>query len=467
MARSVGDRQGGKRQVNLLSAAIRARRLMAFVIVLALVGIAFVAWMWFAREQPPATLTVGAGPPRSDSYQLMREIAEVVERHSRRVRLKVIATPDSSRNISLLNAGSVDLATIRADTPVISNVRLVADLFPDFFQILVGPGSGINRINDLAGKRMAIPVFGTDEFRSFWVIGDHYDLSLTALTWQAVPLEQAAADLLAGRIDALFTVRSLRDRMLLDLFEDAKLKNIGVRFLEIDQSEAIAVKRPFLAAGRVPKGTFGGDQPTPDRDKSTVVVERVLVSRNDVDTAAIAELTRILFENRLDLTIRFALASAIRQPDLSRGLNVPLHDGAAQFYTRDEPNFLQQNAEPLALMVTVFAMLLSGLYAIRTQFLSRQKNRMDVYNYELLAIADSARAATADTDFAGLKTEMVRLLETVVHELDTDEVTAEGFVAFSRLWESVREIVNESRQELAGSSPPAGGKSRKVRGNEA
>jgi uncharacterized protein len=456
MARSHEDRRSGVHQANLLSAAIRARRLMLSVIVLGLVGIALVVWLWFARERPPTVLTVGAGPLNSDSYQLIREVAEVVERHSDRIRLKVIATADSSHNIALLNIGGVDLATIRADTPVISNIRLVADLFPDFFQILVAPGSGINRIGDLAGKRVAIPAFGTDEFRSFWVVGDHYDLSLTAFNWQAVPFETAAADLLAGRIDALFTVRSLRDRLLLNLFEDATLKGVGIRFLEIDQAEAIAVKRPFLSPGRVPKGTYVGNQPTPDRDKRTAVVERVLVSRDDVDAASVAELTRVLFENRLDLTIRFALASAIRQPDLSLGLNVPLHDGAAQFYTRDEPNFLQQNAEPLALMVTVFAMLLSGLYAIRTQFINRQKNRMDTYNYELLAIADRARAASADADFSAIRMEMVRLLESVVHELDTDEVTAEGFLAFSRLWESVREIVNECREEAVGNRRGSG-----------
>lgn len=267
-----------------------------------------------------------------------------------------------------------------------------------------------------------------------------------------MPFEQAAGDLLAGRLDAVFTVRSLRDRRLLDLFDDAKLKNIALRYLEVDQAEAIAVKRPFLATGHMPKGTFAGDRPTPSRDIMTPVVERVLVTRNDVDANAIAELTRILFEHRLDLTIRFALASAIRQPDTTRGLSVPLHEGAARFYARDEPSFLQQNAEPIALVVTLTAMLGSGLLALRSRLVIRQKNRMDSYNFVLLDIGERANKATEPDRLRELKREMFALLENVVRALDTDEVTEEGFQSFSLLWESVREILNERSAELSRSA---------------
>lgn len=446
---SGGDKSGAVlRQANMLSSAIRARRYMISIAATAILIVTAIGWLWIDRETPPAVLSVGAGPYRSDSYELIKEVAEVIDRHSTTIRLKVVRTTDSSRNISLLNNGDVDLATIRSDTPVVSDIRLVADLFRDYFQVLVYPESNIRRITDLTGKRIAIPAFGTDEFRSFWVISDHYDLPITGMDWHAMPFEKAADMLLAGRIDAMFTVRSLRDRMLLDLFEDSTLKDIPLRFLEIDQAEAITVKRPFLSAGKVPKGTYGGDSPTPDRDKLAPVVHRILVARAEIDPAAIAEVTRIMFEHRLDLTIRFALASEISQPDLARGLSVPLHAGAAQFYGRDEPNFLQENAEPLALMVTVLAMALSGLLALRSRFISRQKNRMDSYNYALLDIAEKARGAGSATAMAGLKSEMFALLETVVHALDTDDVTTDGFHSFSRLWEAVREIVNDRQREL-------------------
>ena len=46
-------------------------------------------------------------------------------------------------------------------------------------------------------------------------------------------------------------------------------------------------------------------------------------------------------------------------------VSLPTHPGAQAFYDRDKPSFIQENAEPLALMVTVFAMLLSSLESRR------------------------------------------------------------------------------------------------------
>ncbi len=417
---------------------------------LLLVGIVFgvLGYLHLSRTQPPVELTVGAGPYRSDSYELMREAAEVVERQSTSLRIKVVPTPDSSSNISMLNQGRIDLATIRADTPVQNNIRVVAELFPDYFQIFARTDSGIFTIQDLIGKKIAIPNFGTDEFRTFWVIGDHYDLPVAQVKWIAMSFEKAGDEFIKGNIDAIFTVRSLRDRVLLDFFDDAKLKSLPVRFIEIDQAEAIAIKRPILHSANVPKGAYGGEVPTPARDTKTSTVQRVLVARDSVNNAAIAELTRILFEYRLDLTTRFALASAVQKPNEAGGLAMPMHEGSARYYNRDKPGFLQENTEMIGLVLTVAAMLGSALLALRSRLVSGQKNRMDSYNFVLLEIAEKIRLANGIDEVKLLKDDMFALLEKAVRALDSDEVTEEGFQSFSLLWESVREMLNDRRNDF-------------------
>ncbi len=481
-----------------LASAKKKRFWFWTLIISALLIMAIIAgYFYLNREHPITTLNVAAGPYRSDSYELMKEIADVVERQSEFLRIKVIATKDSSQNIALLNKGkkrldegvsgrdlngeirvieklalkekgleqtqfetskidpqepgetiSIDLATIRSDTPVVANVRMIAELFPDFFQIITKTDFGVFSVKELEGLRVAIPPFGTDEFRSFWAIGDHYDLSLSQLDWKAMELTAAVPKLLNGDLDVIFTVRSLRDRLLLNLHEDAILKNESLTLIEIDQAPAIAVKRPFLRSSEIPKGAFGGNPVVPRRDIVSSSVTRTLVTRDDLDPELIRELTSILFENRLDLIIRFALASAIQKPDLDAGLSIPLHEGSEQYYNRDQPSFLQENAEPIALMITIAAMLFSGLLAIRSRLNSGQKNRMDSYNYMLLDIADQARVSNDMAQLSNLKTELYGILETVVRALDTDEVTEEGFQSFSLLWESVREMINDRRTEI-------------------
>ncbi|MGI9350502.1 MAG: TAXI family TRAP transporter solute-binding subunit [Rhizobiaceae bacterium] len=418
--------------------------LFVFIIVVMAVG----SYFFLTREPAQVVLKIGSGPYRSDSYELMKEVADVVARHSGRISIEVVPTRDSSENISFLNNGTVHAATIRSDTPVVNNVRQIANLFPDYFQIIARVGSPVFGVTDLIGKKIAIPGFGTDEFRSFWILGDHYDLPINGVHWMVMDFETASDKLLSGEVDALFTVRSLRDRLLLNLYADAELKNLSLRYIALEQAKAIAIKRPFLQVGEVPRGAFVGKGPTPRRDMTTVTVDRVMVTREDLDPEIIQELTRILFEHRLDLTIRFALASAIKRPDFDAGLGIPLHEGSARYFNRDDPSFLQKNAEPLTLLLTLFAMLVSALFALRSRFLSSQKDRMDSYNYMLLDIADAARDTSVSEEIKGLKIRLSAVLEEVVRALDEDAVTEEGFQSFSLLWESVREILNDRLVEV-------------------
>ncbi len=430
--------------------ATRIRQQMAFglFVLSALIVIAFTIWWFVIRVPETLVLKVGAGPYRSDSYELMVEMAKVVDRHAKGIKLEIIATSDSSQNISRLNGSHIDLATIRSDTPVVSDVRLVAQLFPDFFQLIARSDAGISKVSDLIGKRIAIPPFGTDEFRSFWIVGDHYDLPIEGMDWRPMPLLEAKEQLLAGNVDVIFTVRSLRDRLLLNLFEDATLKSMRLNFIGLDQAEAIALKRPFIQVSTIPVGAFIGAMPTPRAKITTAIVNRVLVSREEIPSSAIHELTRVLFEHRLDLIIRFALASAVVRPQTDIGISVPLHEGAEQYFNRDQPSFIQENAEPIALVITVFAMMFSGLLTLRNRLGNTQKNRMDSYNYMLLALAEQAHLAQDAEQVKKLKTQMFEVLETVVKALDTDEVTEDGFQSFSLLWESVREVMNERAAEL-------------------
>lgn len=459
------------REANVESKATRKFWIWTLIIATVMALFAIGVYLYLTREKPIQTLNVAAGPYRSDSYELMKEIADVVSRQSEVLRIGIIPTTDSSQNIALLNQGkkivdtndpnhaslnkisdnniSVDLATIRSDTPVGSTVRMVSQLFPDYFQIITKHNSNIRTFNDLVGKKIALPRFGTDELKSFWALADHYDVAINSLNWESMEFDYATKKLLAGEIDALFTVRSLRDRLVLNLYEDAALKKQELKLVEIELAPAIALKRPFIQSELIPKGAYSGNPVIPKRDTATLSVSRNLVVREDVDTELIADLTSILFENRMDLLIRFALASAIKRPDLVGGTQVPLHEGADQYYSKDEPSFLQENAEPIALMITIAAGLFSGLLALRSRFMSGQKDRMDSYNYMLLDISDKARNSSSSAELKALKNEHYSILERVVRALDTDEVTEEGFQSFSLLWESVREVLNERTKDLS------------------
>ena len=454
-----GEPARAARQANTLGTAgapvkakaRRARRLFALVALLLIGAAGAAAYAMLSEDTGPVTLTVAAGPRGSDSYTLMAETAAVLRRHSETLRLDVRATRGSSLNMAMLAGGRVDLATIRSDTPLASDVRSVADLFPDYFQLITAPGAEARSVNDLEGLRVAIPPDGTEQNHTFHMLLDHYDVEASSVRWRAMPFPAAASALLRGDVDVLFTVRSLRDGTLVRLFEDAALSRKNLGLVPIDQAPAIALKRPFVTAAIIPRGAYTGRNPTPRSDTTTGSVTRVLVTREDVDEEAINELASVMFGHRLDLTIRFALAAAVREPGLLGGgtANAPIHDGVEQWINRDEPSFIQENAEPLALVVTVSSILVSMLFGLRARLSSVQKNRLDAYNYDLLDIGERARATDDPTALSAMRDEHFAVLDRVVRALDTDEVTEEGFQSFSLLWDSVRRIIEDRERLLA------------------
>jgi len=441
--RPAADKRPTASSANTRSRRQRFFRRVAFFSIAVIAGALFLTWQWINHDPAPAVLTVATGPAGSDAHTLMRETAEVIERHSETLRLRVIISRDASQNIALLNAKRIDAAVIRADTPVFTDIRGIANLYPDLFHLIIRDDVPAYSIHDLDRISVSIPDYDTANFRSFWVVGDHYDLPIGDFDWTAEPFVDGAGRLLRGDVDALFAVRSMRDRQLIRMFEDAQLTGLKLRYIPIRQADAIAVKRPFLAPAMVPMGGLTGALPVPTSQTPTLSVARVLVTRSDVANPAIRELTRILFEHRMDLTIRFALASAITAPDTTGGLSVPLHEGAEAFFNRDEPSFVQENAEPLALLVTLMTVLISAMFAIRSRFVASQKNRADVYNYQLLDIQERATEVADLAELSALKDELNAVLHTVVRALDTDEVTDEGFQSFSLLWEAVRETIND------------------------
>jgi TRAP transporter TAXI family solute receptor len=435
---------------NTASSKSGLRTLVVILIVTFFAGLGAIWWTYFSQTNSlPVALRIGAGPLTNDSNTYLREVASIVNGDSERVHLDVIATRDPSENISLLNAGKIDLAVVRADTPLGGETRLIAALYPDYFQLIMNNTTvPAYDVRDIVGKRIAIPPFGTDGHRSFFAMVDHYDLPADQLSWAAVNFKEARAGVISGKYDGIFAVRSLRDPDIIRLFEDAQLKRVQLNYVPIRQAEAMSLKRPFLKVGHIPYGSFNGTGPVPTTDLPTAYVERLLVTRSDVPDSAIREVTAALFDRRLELTLRFPLAASVTVPDQNANLSVVIHNGAQLYYDREKPGIFEAYSDQIGLLLTLFAMAGSGVLALRSSLLSKQKDRADVYNYKLLELLDQARIAPGSNELLALRQEHADILRAIVVALDSDKVTDEGFQSFSLLWESVRSTLDARQREL-------------------
>lgn len=122
-------------------------------------------------------------------------------------------------------------------------------------------------------------------------------------------------------------------------------------------------------------------------DINTLSVGTHLVVRTDVGETAVYELTKILFEHRLELMSFDPMYRSIKEeaPTVSQML-YPLHPGADAYFRRNEPSFLVRYADAIALIFSFGALMYGATQTLRNRMMRRRKERLDLYFLEFSEI---------------------------------------------------------------------------------
>ena len=397
------------------------------------------AGLWLRESVVDQRVTIAAGPREGEAYALAVAIAEVARRHHPELRVEVVETPGSATNMTLLDEGRVELATVQADAHMGRSARMIAILYPDLFQLIVRADSEIHRVADLAGHRVALPPHESGQYESFWFVAEHYDLTsadLLALPMSAGSAGWALAD---GAVDAVFRVRAPANPAILSL-----IATTPTRLVPIEQASAMQLKQPALEPGVIPTGSYHGYPPLPESDLPTVAVRRLLIASESLHDDIAAKMTGILFERRRELINLTTLAGFITPPNPGGGTFIPLHPGAQRYYDRDRPSFFQQNAESIALFVTLAALMFSGLLQLGSR---RKKRRIDRYNQEVLHLGARASETNSLEGIESCRSRLFELAAGVVDDAEVGLISPDGFNFFWFTWSMVSGRVD--RREAA------------------
>jgi TRAP transporter TAXI family solute receptor len=404
-------------------------KLLLPVVVLSLLG-AVVSAAVLVREQTRTyRLVLASGGSTGEYYAFSEAFAEVVARNHPDIRIEVRETDGSVENMALLEDNQAQIALVQSDTPVQPPVRAVALLFPEMFHLLARTEANIDSVVDLRGKRVALMPEGSGSYALFWPLAQHYGLTAADFTPMPMPAAEAHAALAAGRVDALFRVITLGNSAVGEL-----LQGDSIRLVPIDQVDALRLSLPYLNAQVIPKGTYSGGRPVPPTDLPVVAVNALLVAHEDLPPKVVNALTSSLHQNRNELVALYPRAALIRL-DSSGDLGLPLHPGAEAFYRQGEPEFLVEYAEPIGLLLSVGVLGMSSLWQLRSWLLSKQKNRADTYNLEILTLIDSIDRAESLAELEQLRDSLFDILKRVIVDLDVDRITSESFESFTFPWE--------------------------------
>lgn len=296
-------------------------------------------------RKPPTELTIATGSRDGIYYQFGSALAATYNRLPAVNVVAEIRNPTGNLegdNLEAIEKGTADLALAGAgyayqaykqgtefDNHPHTKLRAISVLFSTSIHIAARRDSGIRRVEDFRGKRIAVggPGGPTDE-------ASRLILKIHGIKQDdIVPVHRSGRDLIKGvrdrSIDGFFVYSPLGPAVLNELSASGEIELLPIERKKIVDIQA---RSPFLLRTVViPAGTYAG-QPA---EIATVGADILLICRQDLPERLVLDLTRALYAAVSELSEAHPVAAEI-DPDRGPLASIPLHPGAARYYRERE-----------------------------------------------------------------------------------------------------------------------------------
>ncbi|MFW6060029.1 MAG: TAXI family TRAP transporter solute-binding subunit [Phycisphaeraceae bacterium] len=288
-------------------------------------------------------------------YPTAGAIARLARRAEPGLNLDVQTSGGSTANARLLHHGDAQFALMQnniaayarageamfADGEPMTTIQGVAALYPEHIQIVARADAGIESIEDLAGRTVAIGDIGSGTEADARNIFEAHGMSVDDLgTVERLGGQEAADYVQDGHIDAAFYTFGVGTSSIQTLAEAADIVFVPVTG---DGRDALMQRYPFYSEAVIPAGAYG--EGVPRADVPTVSVMATLVARADVPAAVVENVLRGIFANVEDFHRAHRRLREVNRADAQAKLSLPMHEGARAFYGEGE-DAVEANASP-------------------------------------------------------------------------------------------------------------------------
>ena len=200
----------------------------------------------------------------------------------------------------------------------------VAALYTEACQVIVRADSDIQSVEELQGKTASIGAEESGSEQNAWQILSAYGLNEKLVETINLNYEDAAAQLKAGRIDAMFITAGAPSAVVTALAEDC-----GIRLLCVDGAAAKRLQDSCSSYSvcTIPAGTYPGQE----EEVQTVGVKAVLLASAALPEKQVEQLTKLLFDGRENLSTQLGIRLDT-EAEATEGVGIPFHKGAAAYY---------------------------------------------------------------------------------------------------------------------------------------
>lgn len=278
----------------------------------------FIMLIAFGLTGCGSKIKMGTGSKGGNYYNYGVNLAESLEKD---VDIEITNTQGSKANLRLLNQGYLDVAFVQSDTygnavngkgdyedKAIDGLHVVANLYTESCEIVVGAKSNIKTVKDLYGKRVSIGEADSGVADNAKDILEAYGI-YDGIKVEYKSFEESAEALKNGEIDAFFCTASAPTTAIVELSKDA-----DIRLVSIDEdvvSRLVKEGSPYRTV-TIPAGTYEGQK----EDIQTIGVVALLVAKDGLDSEVENKIKAVLEEQNLVLQDKsFGIqASYVKKP---------------------------------------------------------------------------------------------------------------------------------------------------------
>ncbi|GEL77809.1 TAXI family TRAP transporter solute-binding subunit [Tenuibacillus multivorans] len=281
-------------------------------------------------------VTLLTGGEAGTYFPLGVAMADVVSSNVDGVSVDGISSGASVVNINEVSAGEAEMALVQNDTAfyaqegtkmfeeVKDGYSGIFTIYPETIQIVTTVDSGIETVDDLVGKRVAVGDVGSGtEANAEQILGVH-DITFDDISAEHMGFGDASTNLQDGNIDAAFVTSGTPTASIQEL---SATTDISLVSISDDMIQALMDEYPYYAKEEISADAYESF----DSTATTVAVQAMLIARDDLPEDQVYEMVKAIFENKGDIEEAHERGKQLTVDTAQDGMSIDLHPGAEKY----------------------------------------------------------------------------------------------------------------------------------------
>ncbi|MGI5840285.1 MAG: TAXI family TRAP transporter solute-binding subunit [bacterium] len=299
-----------------------------------------------------ATFAAGCGPQEQQTfinlatggtagtyYPLGGAMAEIWNNNIEGMNATAQSTNASVANVNLMVEGNADIIMVQNDIiyyaangeemfkdAAVEDIKGLCTLYPETIQIVTVKTTGITKLADLKGKRVAVGAAGSGTEANARQILAAAGITYDDITEQFLNFADAANSLKDGNVDAAFLTAGHPTAAVQDI---AAQHNVVLIEVDDTVADALIADYPFYTKVTVDAGTYSGF----DQAVKTVAVKAMLVTSSKLSEDNAYNMMKSLYENTDRIIAAHTVGKLITKETAQDGMSIELHPGAANYFS--------------------------------------------------------------------------------------------------------------------------------------